>query len=413
MHTLPLEFPGAGGQRLSARLDLPPDGETTRGSALFAHCFTCSKNLNAVVNISRALTREGLAVLRFDFTGLGESEGEFAATNFSSNVGDLVAAAEFMERRGTPVHLLVGHSLGGAAALVAAPRIASLRAVATLCAPAEATHVTQLLGASAEEVEAAGEATVELGGRPFRVRRQLLEDLRGARVDEALRALEAPLLVMHSPADRIVELDHATRIFRAARGSRSFVSLDDADHLLSEKNDAQYAGRVIAAWASRYLPVPPDPTVRQLAEEGRVVTVTRGGAFRTEVATGRHCLVADEPVAVGGADAGPSPYDLLLAALGACTGMTLRMYADRKQWPLEETTVRLRHGKVHALDEEHPGAPGALVDRVERELELDGPLDAEQRARLLEIAERCPVHRTLSARVRVETTLAEKASGAA
>lgn len=404
MHTLPLEFPGPGGQRLSARLDLPPDGET-RGSAVFAHCFTCSKNLNAVVHISRALTREGLAVLRFDFTGLGESEGEFAATNFSSNVADLVAAAAFMEGRGTPVHLLVGHSLGGTAALVAAPRIPSLRTVATLSAPAQAAHLAGLLGDSAGEVEAAGEATVELGGRPFRVRRQLLEDLRGARVDEALRALELPLLVMHSPADRVVALEHATRIFRAARGSRSFVSLDDADHLLSDRADAQHAGRVIAAWVSRYLPVPPDPTVRELAEQGRVVTVTRGGAFRTEVAAGRHCLVADEPVAVGGSDAGPSPYDLLLAALGACTGMTLRMYADRKGWPLEETTVRLRHGKVHALDEEHPGAPGALVERIERELELDGPLDAEQRARLVEIAERCPVHRTLHAQVRVETTL--------
>ncbi|HYJ80618.1 MAG TPA: alpha/beta fold hydrolase [Longimicrobiaceae bacterium] len=404
MHTLPLEFPGADGHRLSARLDLPPDGET-RGCAIFAHCFTCSKNLNAVVNISRALTREGLSVLRFDFTGLGESEGEFAETNFSSNVADLVAAAAFMAGRGTPAHLLVGHSLGGAAVLVAAPQIASLRAVATLCAPADVRHVARLLGESAREVEAAGEAVVELGGRPFRVRRQLLEDLGEARVDGALRALTLPLLVMHSPADQVVELDHATRIFRAARGSRSFVSLDGADHLLSDRRDAQYAGRVIAAWASRYLPVPPDPTVKELAEEGRVVTVTRGGAFRTEIATGRHCLVADEPVAVGGADAGPSPYDLLLAALGACTGMTLRMYADRKQWPLEETTVRLRHGKVHALDEEHPGEPGALVDRVERELELDGPLDAEQRARLLEIAERCPVHRTLTASVRVETTL--------
>jgi uncharacterized OsmC-like protein/pimeloyl-ACP methyl ester carboxylesterase len=412
MHTLPLEFPGAGGHTLSARLDLPPDRET-RGSAVFAHCFTCSKNLNAVVNISRALTREGLAVLRFDFTGLGESEGEFAATNFSSNVADLEAAAAFMAQRGTPVHLLVGHSLGGAAALVAAPRIPSLLAVATLCAPADAAHLARLLGDATQEIESAGEATVDLGGRPFRVRRQLLEDLRETRVDAALHALELPLLVMHSPADRIVALDHATRIFRAARGSRSFVSLDDADHLLSERADAQYAGRVIAAWASRYLPEPPDPTVKQLAEEGRVVTVTRGGAFRTEVAAGRHCLVADEPVAVGGADAGPSPYDLLLAALGTCTGMTLRMYAERKGWPLEETTVRLRHGKVHALDEEHPGAPGALVDRVERELELDGPLSAEQRARLLEIAERCPVHRTLHTRVRVETTLAGEGASTA
>lgn len=404
MHSIPLTFPGASGHLLSARLELPPDGQT-RGSAVLAHCFTCSKNLTAVVQIARALSREGLAVLRFDFTGLGESEGDFAETTFSSNVDDLVAAAAFMEARGMPPHLLVGHSLGGTAALAAASRIPGLRAVATLCSPADPWHVAGLLGESAGRIEANGQATVNIGGRPFTVRRALLDDLRGHNLDAALAALETPLLVLHSPTDRVVALEHATRLFRGARGSRSFVSLDGADHLLSDRRDAQHAGQVIAAWASRYLPDPPQPTVRQLAEEGRVVTVTGRRGFRTEVSTGRHVGVADEPVAVGGADAGPTPYDLLMAGLGACTGMTLRMYADRKGWPLEEVTVRLTHGKVHALDEE---AAGARVDHVLREVELDGPLTPEQRARLGEIADRCPVHRTLEAGVRVETRVVEE-----
>jgi uncharacterized OsmC-like protein len=254
----------------------------------------------------------------------------------------------------------------------------------------------------------AGEATVDLGGKPFRVTRQLLEDLRGARVDEALRHIELPLLVLHSPQDRVVEVEHATRLFRAARGPRSFVSLDGADHLLSRREDADYAGRVMAAWASRYLPQAPDPPMEALAEQGRVSVVTRGGAYRTDISVGRHRLVADEPVAVGGADAGPSPYDLMLAGLGACTGMTLEMYAKRKGWPLEEVTVRLRHGRVHALDEAHLGESSGKVDRVERELVLEGPLDADQRARLLEIANKCPVHRTLEAGVHTLTSLAEE-----
>jgi putative redox protein len=412
MHSVPLTFPGASGQELSGRLDLPPDGETT-GCALLAHCFTCSKNVSAVVNLSRALTREGLAVLRFDFTGLGESEGDFTETTFSSTVGDLVAAASFLESRGMAPQLLAGHSLGGTAAIVAAGRIPSLRAVATLCAPADPWHVEGLLGEPAARIRAEGKATVQLGGRPFTIGRELLEDLRRHNLSAALHALELPLLVMHSPEDRVVDISHATRLFKGARGSRSFVALDGADHLLSDRRDAQYAGRVIAAWVSRYLSEPAQPTVQQIAEEGRVVAVTTHPGYRTEIATGRHVLVADEPVAVGGGDAGPTPYDLLAGALGACTGMTLRMYADRKGWPLEEVTVRLRHGKVHALDEElaehERGGRAPRVDHLAREVELDGPLTAEQKARLLEIAERCPVHRTLEAGVRVTTTRAEEA----
>jgi putative redox protein len=316
-------------------------------------------------------------------------------------VEDLQAAAAFMAARGFPVRLLVGHSLGGTAALAAAGKIESLSALATVAAPFDPWHATRIFGASVEEVERAGEATVQLGGRPFRVTRELLHDLRGAKMEERIRALRIPLLILHSPLDQTVGIDNATKIWTAARHPKSFISLDGADHLLTRKEDAQYAGKVIAAWASRWMPQPPAPEIEQLFEAGRVVTVTRGSAFRTEIAAG--------PVAVGGADAAPSPYDYLVAALGACTGMTLKAYAERKQWPLEEVTVRMTHGKVHGIDEQHCADREARVDRIERELEIEGDLSAEQRARLLEIADKCPVHRTLSAGVFVETRVTEEA----
>jgi uncharacterized OsmC-like protein/pimeloyl-ACP methyl ester carboxylesterase len=406
MHSRPLTFPGAHGAPLAGRLDLPPDGEPV-AVALFAHCFTCSKNLNAVVNVARSLTAERIAVLRFDFTGLGESGGEFGDTTFSGNVADLVAAARFLDEQGMAPSLLIGHSLGGAAVIRAAAQLPSVRAVATIGAPSDPGHVAKLLGDSRGVIEREGMATVTLGGRPFTLRRELLEDIAQARLDASLHDLGRALLVMHSPVDEVVPVDHARRIFDAARHPKSFVSLDDADHLLTRERDSRYAGRVIAAWGARYLPPAPEPTVEELVADGSVYAVNRGGAgFRTEVVAGGHGIVADEPVAVGGGGAGPTPYDLLLAALGACTGMTLRMYADRKGWPLEEVGVRLRHGKVHAIDEEHCDTREARVDRIDRTVELDGPLSDEQRARLLEIADRCPVHRTLSAGVIVKTVLA-------
>jgi len=404
VHSIPLNFPGASGARLSARLDLPPSGEPG-ACVLLAHCFTCSKNLNAVVNIARALNGEGLVVLRFDFTGLGESEGEFAETNFSTAVADLVSAAEFLAARGMAPALLVGHSLGGAAALVAAGRIPSLRAVATLCAPSDPWLATGLVGESRERIEADGAATVRIGGRPFVVKRQLLDDLRGARIEEALAQLELPLLVLHSAEDRVVALEHAMKIFQGARGSRSFISLDGADHLLSDRDDASYAGRAIAAWASRHLPELPHPKLEELSDAGEVLTVTGPSGFRTAISAGRHVFVADEPVAVGGADAGPTPYDYLMAGLGACTGMTVKMYAERKGWPLEEVSVRMRHGKVHALDEARCASGTPCVDHIRRELVLEGPLTPDQRERLREIADRCPVHRTMTAAAEIETAL--------
>ncbi len=408
-----ITFPGSRGAQLSARLSLPPDGEV-RACALFAHCFTCSKDLKPAIDISRALTQQHIAVMRFDFTGLGESEGDFGDTTFTSNVEDLVAAAEFMERQYEAPAILVGHSLGGAAVLQAAARMPSIRAIATIGAPFDPAHVKNLFVESLEEIERRGEADVSLGGRRFTLSRDFVRDLEGRHVEETIASLGRPLLIFHSPVDRTVGIENAALIYKAARHPKSFVSLDDADHLLLRERDSLYVGSVLAAWAGRYLPEAPEPeTVDDLRRDNRVTVRTATGAYRTEILARTHALVADEPKAVGGEDLGPTPYDLLAAALGACTTMTLRMYADRKQWPLEEVVVRLEHSRIHAEDEERCENGEARLDRLDREVTLTGPLDEEQRARLLEIADRCPVHRTLSAGVLVRTELTEEASVAA
>jgi uncharacterized OsmC-like protein/fermentation-respiration switch protein FrsA (DUF1100 family) len=395
-------FPGADGSQLSGRLSLPPDGEVV-ACALFAHCFTCSKDLKPVVNISRALTQQRIAVLRFDFTGLGESEGEFADTTFSSNIEDLVAAAEYMGRELEAPAILVGHSLGGAAVLQAASHIQAVRAVATIGAPFDPAHVKHLFEGSLEEIEERGEADVVLAGRRFTVGRQFVRDLDGHRMEETIAGLGRPLLIFHSPVDQTVSIDNAALIYKAARHPKSFVSLDNADHLLLDPRDSLYVGSVLAAWAHRYIDAPPEPETRQaLRQDNRVSVRTAAGAFRTEILARGHSIIADEPAAVGGENLGPTPYDLLAAALGACTTMTLRMYADRKKWPLEETVVRLQHSRIHAEDEERLEDGDARLDRLDREVTLIGPLDDQQRARLLEIADRCPVHRTLSAGVRID-----------
>jgi uncharacterized OsmC-like protein/pimeloyl-ACP methyl ester carboxylesterase len=409
MQSQRLTFRGATGEMLSARLDLPIDGEPV-ACALFAHCFTCSKNLNAAVNISRALNRHRIAVLRFDFTGLGESEGDLAATTFSSNVADLVAAAEFLSREHQPPAILIGHSLGGSAVLQAAARISSVRAVATLGAPYDPADVIHLLRDSEEEIRAKGEAQVELNGRRFRIGKRFLDDLEGTRMREVIHSLPTALLLFHAPLDNVVGIRNAAKIFQAARHPKSFVSLDQADHLLTDEQDSRYVGTVLAAWAKKYVELPAPPTVEELVSEGRVVVRTGRTRYRTEILAGDHALVADEPVAVGGADVGPTPYDLLVAALGACTGMTLRMYADRKGWPLEEVVVRLKHSKVHALDKERCASDGnARIDLIDRAIQLAGRLNDAQRTRLLEIADRCPIHRTLTAGLRVETAIEDAA----
>ncbi len=401
----PIRFPGALGAQLAARLELPTTPPLAY--ALFAHCFTCSKDTLAASRIAGALTAHGIAVLRFDFTGLGGSEGDFANTNFSSNVADLVAAAAWLRQSHQAPRILIGHSLGGAAVLAAAGAIPEAVAVATIAAPYDPGHVRQLLTPAIAEIEAAGESEVDLGGRKFRIKKQFLQDIDSRNSRDAIASLRKALLIFHSPRDTTVSIENASQIFMAAKHPKSFISLDDADHLLTRKEDAHYVAAVLAAWASRYLGAPETETPAIATDEPRVVTVTetREGKFTQAITAGRHRLRADEPVSAGGADTGPTPYDLLLAALGACTSMTVRMYADMKQLPLAKVTVRLQHGKVHARDCAECETREGKIDRIDREIELEGTLDETQKSKLLDIANKCPVHRTLHSEVWIPTRL--------
>ena len=406
------DFPNASGLRLAGLLDNPL-GEA-RAYALFAHCFTCGKDVHAAKRIAEGLTALGIAVLRFDFTGLGSSEGEFANTTFSSNVADLVAAADHLRRVKRAPAILIGHSLGGAAVLAAASAVPEARAVVTIGAPSDPAHVAGLFKDARAEIEAGGEVDVTLAGRPFRIRRAFLDDVAEQQLSGRINALHKALLVFHSPTDDIVGIDNASRIFAAARHPKSFVSLAGADHLLTRRGDAAYVANVIAAWAERYLDMAPQAGAAPVGaplkaggDEDRGVVLVREtgqGRFQQEITTGAHRLLADEPNDVGGTDSGPNPYDLLLAALGACTAMTLRLYAERKALRLDRVAVRLRHAKVHAADCENCESRDGKVDRIERGIVLEGELDAQQRARLLEIADKCPIHRTLTSGVDIATS---------
>ena len=399
------DFPNARGERLAALLDLPE--AAPRAYAVFAHCFTCGKDSHAASRIARALNRQGIAVLRFDFTGLGASDGEFANTNFTSNIADLVAAANHLRQAHGAPQLLIGHSLGGAAVLAAAAEIPDARAVITIGAPSDPGHVTHLFGAQLADIEAKGEVEVSLAGRPFRVQRQFLEDVTHQKLTERIAKLRKALLVLHAPGDDTVGIDNATAIFIAARHPKSFVSLDDADHLLTRLRDATYAANVIAAWAERYLDLagattPTDATAAPA--DGVLVEETGDGRLQQRVVAGRHRLLADEPVAAGGQDSGPDPYSFLLAALGTCTSMTLRLYAERKQLPLDAVSVHLRHSRIHAADCEECETKTGKIDRIDRDISLRGRLDPAQRQRLLQIADMCPVHRTLSSEIQIRTS---------
>ncbi len=391
-----ITFPGSQNASLSARLDLPAG--PPRAFAVFAHCFTCSKDIEAASRIAAGLTDLGYGLLRFDFTGLGASEGEFANTNFSSNVADLVAAAGWLREHHAGPQLLVGHSLGGAAVLVAATKVPEVAAVATIGAPSDAGHVAQLFDGALDEIAEHGEACVDLHGRRFTIRRQLVDDLRNGVVTAAAAEFNGALLIMHSPVDNTVGVEHAAAIYGAAKHPKSFVSLDTADHLLTRVVDAEYAASMIGTWAHRYLADQSGATKAPPASAQVVVAETTQGAFLNHVVTGRHRFLADEPVSIGGFDAGPGPYDLLGAALGACTSMTLRMYAERKQLPLDRVSVEVSHDQLHVSDAagvDGVSATGGRIDRFTRVLVLDGELDDAQRAGLLRIADKCPVHRTL------------------
>ena len=408
-----VSFAGSTGEKLAAVLEFPGDSEPS-GWALFAHCFTCTKDIFSARHMTAGLARRGFGVMRFDFTGLGESEGEFAAANFSSNVRDLVRAADFMRESGRGPVLIVGHSLGGAAVLAAAGEIPEVRAVCTVAAPAEPAHVAHLFTGAQEEIREKGEAEVLLAGRPFRIRRQFLEDIEETKLAGKIAGLGRggrALLIFHSAADKTVGIENARKIYEAARHPKSFVSLDRADHLLSDKRDAAYVSDVLSAWAGRYLPQTAAARAAEDSGEDEVAAVSfAGGRLAQKIQIGKHELTSDEPSSLGGGNAGPTPYGYLLAALGACTAITLRMYARRKNWPLQDAMVTLRHSQAHGEDCENcegGDGNGRKVDRFEREILLKGNLDAGQRRRLLEIADKCPVHRTLAAQAEIRTRTAD------
>ena len=402
MPTERFTFPGHDGQNLAARLDLPEGPHLA--TALFAHCFTCSKDIPAARRIAARLASMGIAVLRFDFTGLGHSEGEFENTNFTTNVQDLVAACAELTGRGMPPSLLIGHSLGGAAVLKAAGQMDTVKAVVTLNAPFDPEHVTQNFADSLPDIIRDGVAEVSLGGRPFRISSAFLDDVAKGQLTPAIRDLDAALLVLHGPRDATVSISNASEIFLAAKHPKSFVTLDDADHLLTRAEDAEYAADVIATWASRYLdlrrPAPPIGTPEGVLR----VSEADPDGFLQDIQSGPHHILADEPAAYGGTNRGLTPYGLLSAGLGACTSMTIRMYARRKGWPLTHISVDVTHDKVHGQDA--GTETKSKIDNFRRVITLKGDLTQDQLARLLEIADRCPVHQSLERSNRIETTLA-------
>lgn len=404
-NTQRIEFSGHSGATLGARLDLP--NGPVRAYAIFVHCFTCSKDLAAARHIAAELAREGIAVLRFDFTGLGSSEGEFASTNFSSNIADLLSAADYLRRHFEAPSLLIGHSLGGAAVLAVAGDIPEVRAVATIGAPADVGHVLKNFGASLKEIEDRGSAEVDLAGRKFLIRRQFVEDARAHRILDAVATLKKPLLILHAPLDQTVGIENASDIFHAAKHPKSFVSLDKADHLLTDPADAAFAARIIAEWLGRYLVADPPQGTRPMEQVG--VMETGEGKFQNSVQAGSHRLFADEPQSAGGLDSGPSPYDFLSIGLAACTSMTLRLYADHKKLALGRIKVEVSHSKVHARDCEECAASeradGGKIDRFERVISVASEVSDELCAKIAEIANKCPVHRTLEGIARIETSV--------
>jgi uncharacterized OsmC-like protein/fermentation-respiration switch protein FrsA (DUF1100 family) len=401
------QFPGADGSQLAAALELP-EAEPL-AFALFAHCFTCGKDVLAAKRIAVALAAKGIAVLRFDFTGLGSSEGDFANSTFSSNVADLVRAADHLRETRRAPAILIGHSLGGAAVLAAAAQIPEAKAVVTIAAPSDPAHVTHLFADRIDDIRKQGKVEVSLAGRPFYISREFLDDVAEHNLMAHVAGLHKALLIMHSPTDDTVGIDNATRIFIAAKHPKSFVSLAGADHLLSDRRDGMYVADVIAAWAERYIDAAAPEAAADLGEAPRNVVVreTRKSKFQQTVSVGPHRMLADEPIGAGGEDTGPGPYDFVLAGLGACTSMTMRMYADRKSLPLERVTVTLKHSKIHAQDCAECETKEGMLDQIDRTIAMEGALDAEQRGKLMEIADKCPVHRTLTSEIHIVTHAAD------
>ena len=403
-----VQFPGHAGSRLAARLDRPPGD--MRAMALFAHCFTCSKDIFAASRIAAGLNANGIGVLRFDFTGLGASEGEFSNTNFSSNVEDLLGAVDYLREKGMPPTLLIGHSLGGAAVLAAAPKIEEVLAVVTIGAPSTADHVTHNFQTNLDEIKEKGSAEVYLAGRKFKISKQFLDDVANQDFLEKIGRMKKALLICHAPRDEVVGVENATEIFAAARHPKSFLSLDHADHLLSKREDAVYVSDVVAAWASRFFEpqdhvTDQDNSEQKPLEKGVVEVAEAGsGKFTQRVRVGSHVLTADEPKGIGD-DRGPAPHDFVLSGLGACTAMTIRMYADRKGIPLEHVSVQLTRQRIKAEDCEDCETKDGEIEEISREIKIVGDLDEAARNKLLEIANKCPVHKSLSGEVKIRSSL--------
>lgn len=401
-----LEFTGSDGQPIAGLLELPDSNPHT--FALFAHCFTCGKDVVSASRIARSLTANGFAVFRFDFTGLGSSDGDFANTNFSSNIADLIHAANYLRDHYRAPALLIGHSLGGAAVLAAAESIPEASGVVAIGAPADPQHVTKQFACQLDAIEKQGVAEVNLAGRPFTIKKQFLDDLAEHNQPDKIAKLRKALLIFHSPVDQTVSIKEAEKIYKAAKHPKSFVSLDGADHLLTNAADAEYVASTIATWSSRYVTAA-DAIDRQdnLLSKGHVLVAEKNHQFTRTVLSDSHVWLADEPTSVGGSDLGPDPYEHLLAALGTCTSMTIRMYANRKQIPLEDVTVELNHSRQHAKDCEECDVKDSQIEVLSRYVTLKGALTEQQQQRLLEIADRCPVHRTLHSELEVKTILKE------
>lgn len=403
MRSSKINFTNADGESLSGRLDLPAN-QDPHNFAIFAHCFTCTKDFSAVRNVSRALASQGFGVLRFDFTGLGDSDGDFANTNFSSNVRDLVSAAHFLEKEYKAPSLLVGHSLGGAAAIFAGGEIETIKAIATIGAPSNPVHVQKQLGKGLETIKRDGEAEITLAGRNFTFKQQFIDDLEDNSCVDAARSLDKALLILHSPQDDTVSIKNAEEIYLAAHHPKSFVTLDGSEHLLIDKESASYVGKIIAGWAARYIPLPAQEEINTTHQVAASLDAEDG--FSTELKLGNHYLKADEPVRVGGNDYGPTPYELLAGSLSACTAMTIQMYAKRKGWDIDNVEVHTSYSKTHAQDCEACENDGsAKIDTFHREIKITSNLDEKQLQRVLQIADKCPVHKTLHEETQVISKL--------
>lgn len=410
MKIIDLKIVNKAGEKLAAHLVIPAD-EQINNIAIFAHCFTCSSSLFVVKNISNELIEKGISVLNFDFTGLGHSEGDFSETNFSNNISDLEDVNSFLTETYIAPTILIGHSLGGAAAIIAASQLENIKAVVSIAAPSYVKHITRHFQNFDEIIKEKGHAMLSIGGRPFTIRKQFIDDLEKHNLEEVVKGLRKPIMIMHSPQDNIVDIENAGRLYNNAFHPKSFISLDGADHLVRNKKDAAYIANVIASWVERYVPIAANGTneaimLKNVDGEQVLVYHETSVPYTNHIYTKTQHILGDEPIDFGGNDLGLSPYELLIAAIGSCTTLTLKLYAKRKEWDLREVYVYLSYAKKHAeeIENREPEAMGKL-DFIRKKLKLVGNLSEEQIIKLKEIASKCPVHKTVAGKVYFETEL--------